>query len=270
MAASPGMEDPISALFDLSERAAAMGPVVRRLYRYTAAILVVWIAIMAVVILVGLANAGWLAVLALLGLAAGVIALGLLRQTDRFFRDFVRRYRWIHLMRDADPAAKVPQGRTPVERLGRYLEASNPRIAARIRAQPDSLRYRVSLRRAGRDVPFDLVLGAPAGTLSRRLGVGDAGFAVVARAGPEAPTVDDLRRLETDAIAASPALEGRLSRIILLRTSSVPIPEDVYEYAVGHPVTVPWGFSRERVTLEVVTENPNGTYDFVPHVIGVP
>ena len=68
----------------------------------------------------------------------------------------------------------------------------------------------------------------------------------------------------------TPGLEGRLSRVILLRSGSVPLPEDVYEYAVGHPVTVPWGFRRERVTLEIISENPGGTYDFVPHVLGVP
>ncbi len=143
MAAPPGIEDPISALFDLSDRAAGMAPVVQRLYRYTAAILAVWFVIMVILILVGLGSGGYLSILALGGLAAGVIALGLLRETDRFFRDFVQRHRWIRLLQDADPTAKVPAGRTPIERLGRYLAQSNPAIDGLLKNAPESLRYRV-------------------------------------------------------------------------------------------------------------------------------
>jgi len=270
MAAPPGVEDPISALFDLSERAARMAPVVRRLYRYTAAILVTWIVIMVVLILVGLGAAGWLVLLALIGLGGGVIALGLLRQTDRFFREFTQRYRWIQLVRDADPIAKVPEGRTPIERLGRHLAVANPRVAELLKGRPGSLRYRVGVRAGGREVPFDLIVEEPAGAVARWSGLGEPGFAVLARSGPDAPTLDDLRRFESDAAAAAPGLDGRVARLILLRTSVVPLPQEVYEYAVGHPAYVPWGFGRHRVTLEIVTENPDGTYDFVPHVLGVP
>jgi hypothetical protein len=270
VAAPPGVEDPISALFDLSERAAGMAPVVRRLYRYTAAILVTWIAIMAVLIIVGLGAAGWLAFLALLGLAAGVIALGLLRQTDRFFREFHQRYRWIQLVRDADPIAKIPEGRTPVERLGRYLTLSNPRVEELLKARPGALRYRVSVRAGGKEIPFDLIIEEPANSVARWSGMGEEGFAVVARSAPDAPTLEDLRRFESEVAAAAPGLEGRVARLILLRTNPVPLPQEVYEYAVGHPIYVPWGFGRHRVTIEIISENPNGTYDFVPHVLGVP
>ena len=270
MGAPPGIEDPISALFDLSDRAAAMAPVVRRLYRYTAAILAVWIAIMIVVILVGLAAAGWLSILALIGLAAGVIALGLLRQTDGFFREFVQRHQWIRMVQDAEPVSKIPDGRTPVERLARYLALSNPRIEKRLAMAPGSARYRVTVHASGRDIPFDLILGDPSGRLARWIGSDEAGFSVVARVGSSAPTLAELRQLEADAILSAPSLEGRLARIILLRTQPIPLPEEVYDYAVGHPVQVPWGFGSHRATIEIITENPDGTYDFVPHVLAVP
>ena len=271
MGAPPGVEDPISAIFDLSDRAAAMAPVVRRLYRYTAGILVVWFAIMIVLILVGLASGGLLSFLALAGLAAGVIAFGLLRQTDRFFRDFAQRHRWIRLVRDVDPVAKVPEGRTPVERLARYLAASNPTVDAWLKQDPSALRYRAQLPAGDHEVAFDLLLVRPASGIWRAVGRGDAGFAVLARLGGESPTVDDLRRLEADAVAASRSgLGARLARVILLRVGGPPLPEVVYEYAVGHPVELARGGSPSRVTLEIITENPGGTYDFVPHVLGVP
>lgn len=269
MASPPGIEDPISALFDLSDRAAGMAPVVQRLYRYTAAILAVWFVIMVVLILIGLGSGGFLSLLALGGLVAGVIALGLLRETNRFFRDFVQRHRWIRLLQDADPTAKVPAGRTPVERLGRYLAQSNPVIEALLRSAPEALRYRVGIPAGGHEIPFDLVLVRPGSAFWRLTGWGEAGFAIVARQGPDSPTLDDLRRLENDAIAAGRSLGGQLSRVILLRTASGGIPDPVYEYAVGHPI--PLGGARgPRATLEIITETPSGTYEFVPHVLGVP
>lgn len=264
-----GVEDPISAIFDLSDRVAEMAPVVRRLYRYTAGILVAWILIMGFVAFIGLRDP-FLTVLALLGLIAGVIALTLLRRTDRFFRGFVQRHRAIHLVRDADPLAKVPEGRTPVERLGRYLVTSNDRVAACLRESPEALRYRVAFPVAGGSVPFDLVLVRPGSAWWRTFGTGDPGFAILARTGVEAPTLDDLRRFEAEAKAVAARLPGQLVRLILLRSQPIPLPEAVYDYVVGHPFDVRRRFGGARVGFEVITENPDGTYEFVPHVLGVP
>jgi hypothetical protein len=269
VAAPRGIEDPISALFDLSDRAAAMAPVVRRLYRYTAAILAVWFVVMVILIVVGLGSGGYLSILALGGLAAGVIAFGLLRQTDRFFHDFVQRHRWIRLLQDAEPGAKVPAGRTPVERLGRYLAQSNPVIEAALREAPDSLRYRAGLRVGDREVPFDLVLVRAGSSWWRWTGFGEPGFSILARQGPDSPTIDDLKHLEADSLSVARTLGGRLCRVILLRGSTAPLADAAYEYAVGHPVEL-GGSGGGRATLEVITENPDGTYDFVPHVLGVP
>ncbi len=269
MRSPAGVEDPISATFDLADQVAEMAPVVRRLYRYTAVILVAWIAIMAFVALIGLRDP-WLTVLAVLGLIAGLIALTLLRRTDRFFRGFVRRHRMIHLIRDADPVSRVPEGRTPIERLARYLAQSNERVEAWLKESPNALQYRVALPAGGRTVPFDLAVVRPGSALFRAIGRGDPGFAILARGGPEAPTVEDLRRLEADGAAAAARLPGQLVRLILLRPRPVPLPEDVYEYAVGHPFEVRRGFATGRVALQVITENPDGTYEFVPHVLGEP
>lgn len=270
MASREGVEDPISALFDLAERAAGMAPVVRRLYRYTAVILVLWIVIMAILILVGLGSAGWLSVLALIGLGAGVIALGLLRQTDRFFREFVERHQWIRQVREADPDVRIPEGRTPIERLARYLALSNPRIERRVAETPAAVRYRVSVRAGGREIPFDLIIESPSGAVARWFGGDDSGFAVVARLASGTPTLAEVRQLEADALTAAPVLAGRLARVILLRVPSGELPEEVYDYAVGHPVEVPWGFGRRRAALEIISERPDGSYDLVPRVLSVP
>ena len=55
-------------------------------------------------------------------------------------------------------AGAVHEGRTPVERLGRYLTLSNPRIEELLKASPGALRYRVSVRAGGKEIPFDLII----------------------------------------------------------------------------------------------------------------
>lgn len=270
MTGPPGVEDPISAIFDLSDRAADMAPTVRRMYRYTATIVVIWIVLMAGVTLGTLGGAPWLSILSLLGLIAGVIALSLLRQTDRFFGAFVQRHRSIRLVRDADPVAKVPEGRTPVERLGRYLIQSNPSVGSAVEESPSAMQYRVGLPAAGREVVFDLSVVRPGGALWRSMGRGSAGFAILARVAGESVTLDDLRRLESDAHAVASRLPAQIVRLILLRPRTGTLAEDAYEYAVGHAVEFRRGVGRFRAQLEVIGENPDGTYDFVPHVLGVP
>ena len=266
----PGVEDPISAIFDLSDRVAEMAPDVHRMYRYTAIVLLFWILIMAIVAFATLRGAFWLTILAIVGLVIGVIGFSLLRRTDRFFHLFVQRHRSIRLVRDADPRARVPEGRTPIERLSRYLTSSNPTVEALVRLDPSAVRFKASVSAAGRGIPFDLVIERPGGSLFRTLGLGDHGFALLARVGPEAPTVADLQRFEHDVVAAGASLGALPVRAILLRTQPIPLPEDVYEYAVGHPAYVRRGWENYRVALEIITEQPDGTYDFVPHVLGVP
>lgn len=270
MNAPPGLEDPISATFDLSDRVAQLAPTVRRMYRYTASILVLWIVIMAILIVVSLRGLSLISVLPILGLVAGILALSMLRETDRFFRIFVQRHRLIRLLREADPVVKVPEGRTPVERLARYLQLSSPAIDSALREDPGRLRFRVGLPFGKRTVPFDLVLDVPGGLLFRTVGIGEPGFALLARNGPEAPTRADLEALAADAQAVAPSVGGAVVRLILLRTQPIPLPEEVYEYAVGHPVTIRRGLHETRVPVEIITESRDGSYEFVPYVLGVP
>jgi hypothetical protein len=266
----PGVEDPISSIFDLSDRVAQMAPTVRRLYRYTAVILVLWIVIMAIVTLFTFGSNFLIAGLAIVGFIVGVIALSLLRQTDAFFRGFVQRHRAIRLVREADPVVKIPEGRTPIERLNRYLVEENPTVARLVHDHSDAVRYRITLSGRGRSVPFDLVIERPGSWFARTLGTGDPGFAVVARLATGAITLVDLQRMEADVVDSLPSFRGVPLRLILLRPQPAPLPEDAYEYAVGHPVLLGGRLTHHRASLEVITENPDGTYDFVPRVLGVP
>lgn len=262
----PGVEDPISAIFDLSDRVAEMAPTMRRMYRYTATVVVLFLIIMVFLLFVGLRDNLFFALLALVALVFGGLALSLLRETDRFYASYLGRHRTIKLLQEADPTPKVPAGRTPVERLGRYLAQTSPRIKAYLDARPEALRYRVTLPGKGGTPAFDLVIVAPGSALYRWTGWGDGGFAALARLAPEALAPADITQMAQDVRAAARRLPARVVRAILLRPTPGPVPEAVYDLAVGHPVDVPGG----ALTVEIVTEQANGTYDLVPHIVGVP
>ena len=262
----PGVEDPISAIFDLSDRVAEMAPTMRRMYRYTATVVVLFLAIMVILLFVGLADNLVFALMALIALIFGAIALSLLRETDRFYASYLGRHRAIKLLQEADPTPKIPAGRTTVERLGRYLAQSSLRVKALLDARPEALRYRVTLPVKGGDGGFDLAIVSPGSTLYRWTGWGDPGFAALARIAPETLTPVDIDRFAHDVRAVAKRLPARVARAILLRPKPGAVPEAVYDLAVGHPVEVPGG----SVTVEIVTEQPNGTYDLVPHILGVP
>jgi hypothetical protein len=266
MSVPSGIEDPISSIFELTDRASEMAPTIRRMYRYTATVIVLYLVIMVVLLLVGLSGNLAFAVLALVAIVFGFIALSLLVETDRFYRTFAERYRRIKLLQDAEPSPKVPAGRTPMQRLVRYLAQSNPRVATLLHEHPESLRYRVRLGNGTPPLTFDLTIVSPTGLAYRWLRVGDPGFALLARLGPDSPTVADLDRFADEVVRASKGLPARVARALLVRSKSEPISEDVHDFAVGHPVSVPGG----KVAIEIVTEQADGTYDLIPHVLGVP
>lgn len=267
----PGVEDPISAIFDLSDRVAQMAPRARQMYLVNMFIVIIWVLLMIVLILVGAGSHDvTLGILAFMGLLLGVGALWLLSETNKFFRGFVARHRTIRLVRDAEPVVKVPEGRTPIERLAHYLSTSNEKVGEALRENPDRLRYQLSFKGRGAQVKFDLAIAKPGGFRWSWTGGGEPGFALLARVGPETVEVKDLQQLETDVRAVFARLPGQLSRLILLRPKGSPLSEAVYEYAVGHPVMLRKGLRRFRVNTEVITESADGTYDFVPVVVGVP
>ncbi|MDE1819891.1 MAG: hypothetical protein KGJ23_04695 [Euryarchaeota archaeon] len=269
-AAPPGVEDPISAIFDLSDRVAAMAPTARRMYWANMVIALFWTFLTLIVLVTGLRTNAVLALIGFLGFGLGLFALYLLRETDRFFRGFVARHRTIRLVRDAEPIVKIPEGRTPIERLAHHFSTSNEKVGEALRENPDRLRYQKSWPVKGRDVKFDLAIAKPGGFRWGLTGGGNPGFVLLARVGPETVQLSDLQQMEVDLRAIAGRLPGRVARCVLLRPKGTPLSHEVYEYATGHPSVLRKGLHSYRVSTEIVTENPDGTYEFVPVVVGVP
>lgn len=266
MLAPTGAEDPISSIFDLADRAAQMAPRVRRLYLGVSIGIGLFLAILVYLLFTGLSKNTLLSVLALVAVAFGLLALVLLGETDRFYRTFVERHRRIRLLLDAEPTPAIPKASTPMQRLARYLVRSSPRLASAVSDRPGSVRFRVRIAGERGAVPFDLAIVEPSPWLYRWFRLGPPGFTVLARLSPDAPSVADLEAFGSSVRSVARRLPAPISRAILLRLKAPPLSEEVYEYAVGHPLELDSG----AVALEIISEGPTGTYDLVPHVLGIP
>ncbi|HEV2167142.1 MAG TPA: hypothetical protein VGS23_09255 [Thermoplasmata archaeon] len=267
MAASTGNEDPIAALFELADRVAEQGPKIRRIYAYTAAVVGVFLAILVYLLFEALRGSALFVGLALVTVVLGGTALTLLAESDRFYRSFSERHRRLRMLQFAEPTPKIPRGSTPLRRLAQHLARTSPRVAARLVEHPRALSIRTRRGANGALVEFGLSIAAPESFAHRYLKIGDPGFVVLARLGPDALTVAELERFGETASDVARSLHGRLVRAIVLRTRPLPIDDDVYELSTHRPLAVPGGPS---VPLEVITELEDGTYDLIPHVIGVP
>ena len=107
MAASTGNEDPIAALFELADRVAEQGPKIRRMYVYTAVVIVVFLAILVYLLFVALRSSELFVGLALVTVVLGGAALTLLAESDRFYRSFSERHRRLRLLQFAEPTPKI-------------------------------------------------------------------------------------------------------------------------------------------------------------------
>ncbi len=267
MDASTPTEDPIAGLFELADRVTEVAPRIRRMFLYTAVVIMGFLAIVVFLLFVALR-----ADLLFLGLALGAVVLGatslvLLSETDRFYRTLSERHRRLKLLQFADPAPKIPPGRTSVRRLARYLAVTNPRVASLLAEHPEALKIRSRAGPDGASTEVAFSIASPAGRPYRWLRLGDPGFVVIARVGPEQPSVSDLERFGREATAVAGKIGGRLARAILLRPAARSLERDAYDYSVRQPLSIPGG---PPVAVEVVSERPDGTYDLVPHVIGIP
>ena len=126
------VENPISAIFDLSEDVARQAPVIRSMVRYASAFIIIWLIVALFLVLALLVGRNWFFLLIMLSLfVIGVVSVVLLHRMNRFFKYYVARQRSIKAVRDMDPMVYAPQGKTVTERFVTYLRGHNPAIARR-------------------------------------------------------------------------------------------------------------------------------------------
>ncbi len=198
----------------------------------------------------------------------GMVILDLVRSARSFFDYYALRYRVVRAVREADPVVLVPQGATPVDRLLALLGQRSEAVAGML-AQPQNVRKpAIVTGRSGVAYQFDALLMWPSGTLAP-FGIGPGGGAVFVKGFERAPTRMDLEALRRAVEDVSPAIRLPPSRVIALWKSegTAEIPEETYAFLTNEVVHASVGGRTRACSMELVTEMPDGTYDFIPLIV---
>ena len=201
----------------------------------------------------------------------GMVILDLVRDARGFVDYYALRYRVIRAVREADPVVLVPQGATPVDRLLTHLGQRSPAVATMLVSRQFTRVPAILTGRSGVAYQFDAFLSWPADTLAP-FGMGHEGSAVYVKAFERPPTRADLEALRRAVLDVTPAVRLPPGRVIALWKSdgTAEIPEEAYAFLMAEVVRVPVRGRTHACSMELVTEMPDGTYDFIPLVIDVP
>lgn len=197
----------------------------------------------------------------------GMVILNLIHDARSFFDYYALRYRVVRAVREADPVVLVPQGATPVDRLLALLGQRSAVVGGILANRQSVQAPAIVAGRTGVSYQFDAFLTWPAGTLAP-FGVGDRGTAVYVKAFDHAPTradLESLRRAVQDVTAAVRLPPGRV--IALWKSDgTAEIPDETYTFLTSEVVSVVLR-GPHACSIELVTELPDGTYDFIPLIV---
>jgi hypothetical protein len=260
------VENPISAIFDLSEDVARQAPVIRSLVRYASAFIIVWLFVSLILILVLLAHREVFLLLIMLSLfVIGVVSVILLHRMTRFFKYYVARQRSIKAVRDMDPMVYAPQGKTVTERFVTYLRGHNPAIAQR---DVEVAMPGIVHGQQGMEYRFDAYIREPSKGLWKSLGIGRHGFAIYIKHFVGPPTIEGVHALRGAVEDVGARSKIPPTRVVALweRGEDQTIDDRVYNYVIGQPIVLRHRFRRFTCNLEIVSET-EGRYDFIPYMV---
>ncbi len=260
------VENPISAIFDLSEKVAKQAPMIRSMVRYASAFIVVWLIIDFILILALLAQRSLFLMLIMIALfIIGFVAIVLLRRINRFFKYYVARQKAIKAVRDMDPMVYAPQGKTPTERFVTYLKAHNPAMS---RPDVEVAMPGIVHGKQMMEYGFDAYIREPPSGLLKIFGLGKHGFAIYIKEFEGAPTIQGIRSFKKAVEDVGARSKIPPTRIVALweRKEDQNISDDAYNYVIKKPARMKRGFRTFTCNLEIVSET-EGKYDFIPYMV---
>jgi len=271
------VEDPIHSLFDLADHAAREAPLVRAAYRN--GMIVAGIELFILLLVDG--GATYYAIISnhLIFVGVGfftlvalyvVYSLVSLIRADTTIKRFFEKLQAIDALERTDADPKIPEGASPVERYARYVwrgdSTLNPTFPGSMAASLGPRDWTTQ----GRTIRFDLAAERRGSWIYRLTGLGDTGNLLLVRYVHGDLTVATYDTLVSDAGAVAATGSTLPSRLVLLRGSSEPLPDELYARLTRQPVTVRHRFTRREVPLQVVSERTDGNYDFTPYLINLP
>lgn len=258
------VENPIGALFDLSEDVVANAIEIQKAVRYATVFMGVWLVVNFLLVLIFFFQFNLLLfAFCAIVLALGAVSLAMLRRVSGFFSYYVVRHAAIKAVRDADPIVYAPQGATPAERLLAHLRATTPQLSS------PGVEFAVPgiVEGANRlTYKFDIYARKEPGGLWRSLGIGEPGLALFVKIFESKPKPEDVVafRKAVEDVCARTGTPPLRAIILWLNRNSEGLDDDAYNALMSNQVRVSRSLSSAACALEMITELPNGEYDFAP------
>ncbi len=257
------IENPISAIFDLSEDVVAQARAIGKAVRYATVFMGVWLVINFLLVVIFLFSLNVL----LFGLSAAVLILGaislaMLRKVSEFFSYYVVRHAAIKAVRDADPIVYAPKGATPAERSLAHLRATTPQLASGVEfAVPGIVEGANRLQ-----YKFDVYARREPGALWRSFGIGEPGLALFVKIFETRPRAEDVVAFKkaVEDVCARTGTPPLRAIILWLNSRGESLDDDAYAALMANQVRLPGTFSSMTCAIEMITELPSGEYDFAP------
>jgi hypothetical protein len=266
------IENPISAIFDLAEDVNQQAPKVRKSVRYATIFISIWLIVNFLLVLLFLIARSWLFLILFLALfIVGVLALKWLREVSGFFSYYVIRHRVIRSVREEDPVVYVPKGEDSVQKLVYHLASKNPHVNEGLK-RPGMFQTQAILRgKSGVMYSFDGYLRIKPSTFWNWFGRGYPGYSLFIKKYDHAPRLLDMQSLKNAILDIMSMGSIPPSRVIAVWSAGEDdqLADDVYEFVTNDVITFSHRGSKFSTTMEIITESPDGTYDFIPYVSDV-
>ncbi len=261
------VDNPISAIFDLAEDVNKEVPRIRNLVKYATVFIGVWLVIDFILTILLMSSQLLLGVLMLALFVVGVFALAMLRNLNDFIRYYAIRHAAIVRVRNDDPVVFAPKGDTAVLRLFELLRIRNPAMSEAI-AMRRYLTPGILRGHSGVLYSFDGYLGSKPSALWRPLGLGYPGYQLLIKSFQKTPRAEDLNSLK---LAAEDVSKDNLippSRVIALwsRKPDQDLSDEAYAFLTSNQVMFSHRGKRFATALEMIVENEDGSYEFIPYV----
>lgn len=263
------VDNPISAIFDLAEDVNREIPRIRKLVTYATVFIGIWLVVCFILMLATIFRNVVVGVALLVLFIIGVLALAMLRNLSDFIHYYALRHAAIVQVRNDDPVVFAPKGDTAVLRLLEFLRQRNPSMSDAILGQ----RYQVPAILKGQSgvfYNFDGYLTSKPGSIWKVLGVGYPGYQLFIKSFGAPPRPEDLMALKRAAEDVSAANKLPPSRVIALwcRKADQDLAEDSYQLLTTSTVVFHHRSKRFASSLELIIENEDGSYEFIPYVAG--
>jgi hypothetical protein len=259
------VENPISAIFELADDVNKEAPRIKKIVTYSTVFIGFWLLLDFILILATIGTNPLIGIILIGFFILGIATLALIRQLNDFFKYYAMRHNVILSVRDADPVLYVPKGTTPLDRLRSYIGARNPDMMRSLFSAPSPVVLR---GRSGLMYQFDLYVSADHGLLWGLLGMGYPGYQLFVKQFSEAPRAEDLVAMKRAVEDVCTGTRMPPSRVMVLwnRSKDQELSEAAYELLTGSSLEFSHMGRRYASTMELVIENEDGTYEFIPFV----